>query len=642
MRAKHARELQLHLVVFHEVGEDRFPGPRAFQAGVLHLLERGVERMPVRAVVGMLVFMRNRALFGHGPVLAGGGAEFNIPLSFRSFPSGGWTGGTAFRKALFMKRREFLEFMGRASLLAGLAPSALLASCSRSPLKGGQGAPKGLGFTPIRPSTSDELVLAPEFRYQVLLRKDDPIGGKLRFGANNDYNAFFPFDPAGNPYDGMLWTNHESPEPFLLTNSSHKEEKDWKTRQAILSEMESVGGSLVRLYRDPSGSWKIDANDPRNRRFDANTRIPFVAPRPIHGSTFALGTMGNCAGGRTPWGTLLTCEENYYQYYGEWDFNPPAGSTKPKREPLVRFKSDEDLGWSTRFKRPPLHYGWVVEIHPFTGAAKKLTALGRFTHEGATCVQAADGRTVVYMGEDLVDRFLYKFIPDRAGSLDTGTLYAADLVKGRWLPLSVDANPAFSARFRDQLDLLTQASAAAELAGATPLDRPEDIERDPVTGHIIVALTNNKPKGRLYGSLLRLKEEPLALEFTHETWIAGGPETGIACPDNLAFGPDGSLWISSDMSASDMRAGKYTAFGNNGLYCVPMSGPEAGRIFQVASAPVGAELTGMEFLPDGTLIVSVQHPGEVMAREMPATRTSRWPDGGSAIPRSAVVSISKR
>ena len=538
-----------------------------------------------------------------------------------------------------MDRREFMEFMGRASLLAGLAPSALLAACSRAPVRGA--APAGLGFTPIPPSTSDELLLAPEFRYHILVRKDDPIGPRLRFGANNDFNAFFPFDPS-NPYDGMLWTNHESPEPFLLTNSNHKDPKDWKTREAILAEMESVGGALTRLYRGGDGEWKVDRADPRNRRFDANTRIPFVAPRPIHGATFALGTMGNCAGGRTPWGTVLTCEENFNQYYGDWDYSPPAGGTKPKKTPLVRFKSDEDLGWVTRFKRPPLHYGWVVEIHPFTGEAKKLTALGRFTHEGATCVQAADGRTVVYMGEDVVDRFLYKFIPDRPGSLETGTLYAASLEKGRWLPLTMEAHPDFAARFRDQLHLLTQASAAAELAGATPLDRPEDIERDPVTGDLLVALTNNKPKGRLYGSLLRLSEDPLSLEFQHRTWISGGPETGIACPDNLAFGPDGNLWITSDMSASDMRAGKYTAFGNNGLFCVPMRGQDAGKVFQVASAPVGAELTGMEFLADGTMLLSVQHPGEVMAKELPAVRSSHWPDGGAAEPRSALVAIRRR
>lgn len=540
-----------------------------------------------------------------------------------------------------MKRREFLEFMGRASLLAGVAPSAFLSACSRSTVATKASVLTGLGFTPIGPTTVDELVLSPEFRYELLIRKNDAIGPKLRFGANNDFNAYFPFDSA-NPYDGMLWTNHESPEPFLLTNSNHKDPKDWKPRETIMAEMESVGGSLTRLFRDQNGEWKIDTSDSRNRRFDANSRIPFIAPRPIHGATFALGTMGNCAGGRTPWGTLLTCEENYYQYYGEWDYGPPAGGTMPKKTPLVRFKGDEDLGWSARFKRPPLHYGWVVEIHPFSGEAKKLTALGRFTHEGATCVQAKDGRAVVYMGEDLVDRFLYKFIPDRAGSLDTGTLYCANLEKNRWLPLTMDAHPGFEGRFRDQLDLLMQASAAAEILGATPLDRPEDIKRDPETGDLIVALTNNKPKGRLYGSLLRLSEDPLSLEFSHKTWISGGPETGIACPDNLAFGPDGNLWITSDMSAGDMRAGKYTAFGNNGLYCVPMSGPQVGRIFQVASAPVAAELTGMEFLADGTLLLSVQHPGEVMAREMPATRTSHWPDGGAANPRSAVVAIRRR
>ncbi len=528
--------------------------------------------------------------------------------------------------------------MGRASVLAGLAPTAFLQACSRTPTQGRSRIP-AIGITPVRPSTSDSIVLAPEFEWELLVKKDDPIGASIRFGANNDFNAFFPFDPA-EPFDGMLWTNHESPEPFLITNSLHKDEKSWKSRAEIMAEMGSVGGSLTRLFRNERGAWVVDRGYHLNRRFDGNSRIPFAAPRPVHGSKFALGTMGNCAGGKTPWGTLLTCEENYDQYYGEWDFSPLPGETKARKNPLVKYKSDSDLGWSQRFKRSPLHYGWVVEVHPFTGVARKLTALGRFAHEGATCVQAKDGRTVVYLAEDSNDRYLYKFVADRPGSLETGTLYCASLEKGRWLPLEMNAHPGFSRRFRDQLDLLTQAPAAAEMVGATPLDRPEDIERDPLTGDIFVALTNNKPKGRPFGGLLRLREEPLSLEFESSTWLSGGPETGIACPDNLAFSPDGHLWITSDMSASDMRAGKYSAFGNNGLYCMPMHGPDAGRLLQVASAPVAAEFTGPEFLPDGTLVLSVQHPGEVMGKEMPASRSSQWPEGG--VPRSSVIAIKRR
>lgn len=524
--------------------------------------------------------------------------------------------------------------MGRGALLASLPAGAFFSSCSTVSTR--KSTLSGPGFTPIDSSSADELLLAKEFQYEILIRRGDPISPKQKWGHNNDFNAFFPFDSAANPYDGMLWTNHECPEPFLLTNSAHRNEADWKSKELILSEMEAVGGSLVRFHRDTSGKWKIDTNHPGNRRFDAHTRIPLIAPRPIEGSLTAVGTLANCAGGKTPWGTILSCEENYDQYFGEWDYSPLPGESKPRKTPITRFKALEDLGWSQRFRRPPTHYGWVVEIHPFTGQAKKLTALGRFRHEGATCVPAADGRTVVYMGDDANDQYIYKFIADRPGSLETGTLYVASLEQGRWLPLTMDAHPGFAVRFKDQLDLLIQAPWAAAMLGATPLDRPEDIERDPLTGDMIVALTNNKPQGRPFGSLLRISEDPLSLEFRWKTWIAGGDKAGIACPDNMAFDTKGNLWITSDMSAAEMLAGKLSPFRNNGLYCVPMSGPVAGNIFQAASAPVGAEFTGPEFLPDGSLLLSVQHPGEVVAKQVPAVRTSRWPGGN---PRSSLVVI---
>jgi len=495
-----------------------------------------------------------------------------------------------------------------------------------------------LGFTPLSPSSADKLLLSPGLSYEVLIRKDDPIGPKLKWGANNDYNAYFPFDPA-NPYDGMLWTNHEYPEPFMITNSRHPNPKDWKSEKQILAEMDSVGGSLVRFHRDENGKWQIDRKDPRNRRFNAHTRIPLIAPRPIEGSLTAVGTFANCAGGKTPWGTVLTCEENTHQYFGEWDFGPLPGEKKARKVPLTYYRPDEDLGWSQRYKRPPTHYGWVVEIHPFTGKAKKLTALGRFAHESALCVPAKDGRTVVYMGEDVADRFVYKFISERPGSLDSGTLYVANLDKKRWMPLTMDAHPDFSWRFRDQLDLLIQAPQAALLLGATPLDRPEDIDRDPVTGDIIVVLTNNKSKGRPHGSLMRISEDPLSLEFSWKTWIAGGAESGLSCPDNLTFDAAGNLWVTSDMSSRDMAKGSLKPFLNNGLYCIPMAGSDAGKVFQVASAPTSAEFTGPEFLPDGSLLLSVQHPGEVTAKVMPATRDSSWPDGPGHDPKSSVVLI---
>jgi len=132
--------------------------------------------------------------------------------------------------------------------------------------------------------------------------------------------------------------------------------------------------------------------------------------------------------------------------------------------------------------------------------------------------------------------------------------------------------------------------------------------------------------------------DPLALRFDYDIFMAGGPETGFACPDNLAFDPAGNLWMTSDISGSRIGAGEYESFGNNGLFFIPMQGEQAGQVVQVASAPVDAELTGPSFSPDGkTLFLSVQHPGERSSAQRGLT--SHWPDGGDTIPRPSVVTI---
>jgi secreted PhoX family phosphatase len=245
------------------------------------------------------------------------------------------------------------------------------------------------------------------------------------------------------------------------------------------------------------------------------------------------------------------------------------------------------------------------------------------------------------MGDDARDQCIYKFVGRDPGSLEHGVLYVANLQANKWEPL-VLTNPKLKSRFSDQLDLLIRTREAAAMVGGSPCDRPEDIEVDPQTGAVIVALTNNESRGNLHGSLLRILErgaDPLSLEFSHSTFMAGGPGRGFSCPDNLAFDPRGNLWMTSDMSSSRMGRGEHSEFGNNGLFWIPMSGPDAGKTFQVAHAPMDAEFTGPCFSPDGrTLFLSVQHPGE--SSETADKPTSRWPNGGADIPRSSVVAIS--
>ena len=256
--------------------------------------------------------------------------------------------------------------------------------------------------------------------------------------------------------------------------------------------------------------------------------------------------------------------------------------------------------------------------------------------------KAKDGRAVVYSGDDANDQCFYKFVADKADSLEKGTLYVADTEKGKWLALDWASQPKLKKAFKNQTEVLVFAREAAHLLGATKLDRPEDVEVDPRTGHVIVALTNNAPKNNHFGQLMKIEEkggDAAALEFKASTLLAGGPENGFACPDNLAFDPNGNLWMTSDISGSSIGKAPYEKFGNNGLFVIPAEGSFAGKVIQVASAPVDAEFTGPAFSPDGkTLFLSVQHPGE--KSKGPNKLTSHWPEGGKSAPKASVIAVS--
>lgn len=522
-------------------------------------------------------------------------------------------------------RREFLRFMG-AQTAAATVFSATLPSCISKPLQT-RGA---FSHAPIpsRPGAGDELVLVEGLSYQVLIAWGDPINDRGEsFGFNNDFIAVLA-DPE-RPGEAFLWVNHETPSFFFV--SGYREGME-RTREQVVLEQKSVGGSILRIKREGRRGWRLHTGHPGNRRIDATTPIPLIAERPVYGHKTAIGTLSNCAGGVTPWGTILTCEENYEKFYGEIQFEQGRRLVKP---------GPSAYGWESFFPRPPEHYGWVVEVNPHSGACKKLTALGRFSHECATTIEAADGRCVVYSGDDREGGRLYKFVASRPGALERGSLFAANLERRRWLPLSMTDNPALRERFLDHTDLLVRAREAAELAGATPLDRPEDIEIDPRTGAVFVALTNNKHQNNYYGSILKLREkdnDPTGLEFEWETFLMGGLENGFACPDNMVFDRHGNLWMTSDIAENELNAGPYEGFGNNGLFYIPLHGPLAGGVYRFATAPNEAEFTGPCFSPDQrTLFLSVQHPG---SRSTARGYTSHWPDGGNRAPRPGVITIS--
>lgn len=526
-----------------------------------------------------------------------------------------------------MHRRQFLSFLGRAVMVNAVATSGISLLNSCKPTKHTQKALlNGVPFKPLAPSNADKLLLADGFVYDILIKQGDAISNNDTFGSDNDYNAFIPFDPNKND-DGLLWTNHECMKPLFVSGWNGTTEH---TREQVSKEQYEVGGCILRIKRNTKGKWEVVKNDPYNRRITAKTPIPMVWHEPIAGTNTAIGTLGNCAGGITPWRTVLTCEENYYLFYGETDYKNESKHI------------ESTFGWEKYDNYPPEHYGWVTEIDLFTGKAKKLIALGRCAHECATVFETPDKRAVVYMGDDANDQCLYKFISDKPQSLESGKLYVANTEQGKWISLDRNEQTILQQNFKSQTEVLIRLREAAALVGGTPLDRPEDIEIDPLNGNILITLTNNRPKGNHYGSILKIEEksaDKCGTEFKASVFLTGGETTGFACPDNLAFDPNGNLWFVSDISGSSMNKPPYTAFKNNGLFVVPSYGKDAGKAIQVASAPNDAEFTGPIFTPDGkNLFLSVQHPGEE-SNSLDAF-TSHFPNTTNTMPHSAVVVIS--
>ncbi len=516
-----------------------------------------------------------------------------------------------------VSRRDFISFIG---LTGASLAAAQFAACS-SLLK----VQSLRSFPTLGPKLGDELLVAPGFSYKLLIAWNQVINTRGEtFGYNNDFLSFIPLQKE-KPGDGLLWVNHESVHPGFVSG-------DWdheRSLKHVQVEQKAVGASIIRV-RKQMGEWTFVPNDAHNRRLDATTPIPIVSPRAIAGSTTAIGTLANCAGGQTPWGSFLSCEENYADFYGERKMGETLVSADPKA-----------YNWQKHFSRPPEHYGWVVEVDPVSGSARKLSALGRFSHEGATVVQASDGRCVVYMGDDAQGHFIYKFIAENKNSLDRGKLYAADTRNGRWLSLDLEDSPLLKKIFRDQTEVQTYTHEAAKALGATPQDRPEDIKIHPLTGDVFVALTNNAKRGNFHGSLLKIKEDekdPLALRFQASEFLAGGSLNGFSCPDNLLFDHKGNLWMTSDISGRNVGSPRYREFGNNGLFYIPLQGPHAGRAHLVASAPRDAEFTGPMLAPDrSSLFLCVQHPGELTTD--PGKATSQWPYGPAQAPAPAVITL---
>jgi secreted PhoX family phosphatase len=475
------------------------------------------------------------------------------------------------------------------------------------------------------------------------------------------------------------------------------------TKELANIEMAAHGGSVLEVKRDNS-KWSVVGNSKFARRIDANTTMELTGPVAGHTrmKTSAdptgrrvLGMINNCAGGVTPWGTWLTCEENFHGYF--WgqlaDDHPEARNYKRYGAPGNSYAWGR---WHDRFdvtKEPneANRFGWVVEIDPIdpTSTPKKRTALGRNKHEGAAGIIGKDGRYVVYMGDDERFDYVYRFVTARRVDLadpranrdilDDGVLSAARYnADGSldWLPLVHGQGPLTAANgFATQADVLIETRRAADLLGATKMDRPEDVEANPVNQSVYVMLTFNERRrpdqvdaanpraGSRFGHVIEMippDGDHAASRFRWEILLKCGDPSIAAVgasfssettrngwfgmPDNLAVDHQGRLWIATDGN-SLKKTGRA-----DGIWAVETEGPLRGTSRHFYRVPDGAEMCGPFFTPDDeTLFVSVQHPGEADETDPnapPATfenPATRWPDFKPGIPpRPAVVAITKR
>ncbi len=586
---------------------------------------------------------------------------------------------------------------------------------------------KPLGFTPVPVSSADALIVPPEYEAQVLYRWGDATGMAgaatpafqpdasnswqeqlLQSGMHHDGMEYFPLDK--NPRHGLLAINHEYTDDGLL----HSDGMLTWTADKVRKSQAAHGVSVIEVV-ERAGVWRVMPNSRYARRITGNTPMVFSGPAAGHAllKTAAdpdgmrpLGTLNNCAAGQTPWGTFLTCEENWNGYFVTGD-KPGADEARYGMNAKgfgYRWHEFDERFNAVKHPNEANRFGWVVEIDPQdpTQTPIKRTALGRIKHEGATTTLSRDGRAVVYMGDDERFEYIYKFVSRdkvkpggyRANKelLDHGTLYVARFDEqgfGRWLPLVYGQDGLTAANgFASQADVLIKCRQAADVAGATKMDRPEWVAVHPNTGEVFVTLTNNSNRGQgsqpgrgvnaanprndnIMGHIIRWREgkgspggsasrldgDASATEFRWMHFaLAGDPNADKAeyrgtikgdmygSPDGLQFDSGGMLWIQTDVSTSAMHKGGYKNMGNNMMLCAD---PATGETKRFLTGPAGCEITGVSFTPDRRAVfINIQHPGETASeRGDPAQpkAVSHWPDGPTGgRPRSATVVIRRR
>ena len=600
----------------------------------------------------------------------------------------------------------------RVVLRGGLGASlgALIAGCGALPVlgAGSAAATPVLGFKGIATSSADRVTVADGYTVQVLAPWGEPVGiagqpmpafrldagnsadeQALQMGMHHDGIHYIALDGARR---GLLCMNQEYTDEALL----HPDAQATWTPEKVRKSQLAHGITVIEIERHADG-WRMVRPSRYARRITALT--PFAIGGPGAGDALlrtaadpagrtVLGTINNCASSMTPWGTYLSGEENWANYFTAADV-----PTAHERRWGIRVASwyrwpEHDARFDTvRHPNEPNRFGWIVEVDPLdpTSTPVKRTALGRAAHEGAWVAVTKNGRAVVYSGEDARFESIYKFVSrDRiapagdgrtaaqanATLLDHGTLYVARFDadgRGRWLPLVHGHGPLVAGNgFGDAGDVVVKTRQAADLLGATKMDRPEWIAIDTRSRWVYCTLTNNSQRGaagqpgpdaanprahNTMGHVIRWREDG---DFDGDTFewnhllLAGDPANeraeargnirgdAFAGADTIAFDARGVLWIGTDMpgGAETSRLGH-----NQLLACVPATG----EVRRFLTAPAGAEITGCTWTPDGrSMFVNVQHPGAGLKRDGSDNprRISNWPDHSPVgRPRSATIVV---
>ncbi|MFC3326618.1 PhoX family protein [Mesorhizobium cantuariense] len=622
------------------------------------------------------------------------------------------------------------RFSRRGFLRGSLAVSAIAATVSPLALISADEArateASAFAFDELEAGIDDKHHVAPGYDADVLLRWGDPLfadspefdptkqsaqAQAKQFGYNNDYVGYLPID--GSAEHGLLVVNHEYTNPHLMFPGIVKiVEKDGKksaevaplSKEQVDVEMAAHGGTIVEIRKD-GGKWQVVRDGKLNRRITSNTEMALSGPVAGHdrvktnadpSGTKVLGTVNNCAGGVTPWGTYVMAEENIHGYF--------SGELPEGHKEAANYKRlgipEGAYEWAAHYDRFDLakepneanRFGWIVEVdvNDPTSTPRKRTAMGRFKHEGAESIVAKDGRVVFYLGDDERFDYVYKFVTKAAFNpndlaankdlLDDGTLHVAKFAEDgtvEWLPIVFGQGPLTTENgFASQADVLIETRRAADLLGATKMDRPEDIQPNAVNGKVYVMLTNNSKRKadqidaanpraeNAFGHIIEISEDGGDFAAAKGKWEVllkcGDPSVAdvgatfstattangwFGMPDNCAVDSTGRLWV-----ATDGQGPKATG-RTDGLWAVDTEGPARATSKLFFRVPIGAEMCGPLFAPDDqTAFVAVQHPGdggddwEAFGRpSYYEDLSTRWPDFKPDMPvRPAVVAITKQ